>query len=93
MQLAIEKCDNEIQVCENEMAAAKFLIMHDKHLIKSYWEGKRDVFKDIKNLLTNDLPKERQQIIDGYKNGFYAGCDQPLMDNMPDDYFTQTFGK
>ena len=39
----------------------------------------------------NLLPKERQQIIDAYKNGFYAGCYQPLFDNMPEDYFTQTY--
>lgn len=51
------------------------------------------VIPQIIKKATELLPKERQQIIDGYKNGFYAGCDQPLMDNMPDNYFTNTFNQ
>ena len=37
------------------------------------------------------LQKERKVIEDAYKAGFYEGCDQPMFDNMPSEYFTQTF--
>lgn len=44
----VEWIDGQIRFCESEILASKFLIMHDKKLVKEYWTGKLDAYKEMK---------------------------------------------
>ena len=48
-------------------------------------------WEEVIEAATELLTKEREQHTKTYTAGFYAGCDQPMMDNMPVDYFTTTY--
>jgi len=57
---------------------------------QSNWESETDC-KSILSQATQLLTKEREQHTKTYTAGFYAGCDQPMMDNMPVEYFSTTY--
>lgn len=59
-----------------------------------------DSFK-VENLTRFDVAKklielkevDNTQRIEIFKDGFYQGCDQPLMDKVVDEYFNTKYGK
>lgn len=54
--------------------------------------NERYVLNGIIDLIKLELlKKEQQQIKEAYTAGFYSGCDQPLLDSMPEKYYNEAF--
>ena len=56
-----------------------------------YNQGAVDNLNLLVDKATELLTKEREQHTKTYTAGFYAGCDQPMLDNMPVDYFNNQY--
>lgn len=69
-------------------------VMIDKMQV-AYERGDKKYKPSIKHFMEEAKrlrdAEEKQQIVDAYTAGFYAGCDQPMFDNMPDDYYSTQF--
>ena len=70
-----------------KQTALEELIGYINSFSNDYPASKKQILTKATELLT----KERAQHTKTYTAGFYAGCDQPMMDNMPVEYFSTTY--
>ena len=49
------------------------------------------VRQEVKEKAIELLEKEKEQIKHAFEVGVYSGCDQPLLERMPEDYYNETF--
>ena len=59
--------------------------------LNPYNHGQRDALTDLRSKATELLAKEKEQIVDAFKEGYYEGIRPDVNYETTEQYFTQTY--